>query len=106
MERLRSHTKASLDRHDGLTIELLRIESDSKSVYQSSSRDAEDRPQGPCNNQTASVLGWPQTAKSLRKSLWKRITLLMDVAIALVPLLFISRTPERALLRDRIFIDK
>ena len=106
MERLRTDTKASLDRHYDSTIELLHIEPLSKTVYQSSSPDPENRPQGPCDNQTPSVMGWPQTAKSLRKSRWKRVTLLMDVAIALVPLLFISRTPGRALCRDRVFVDK
>lgn len=101
MEGFRSRTRTSPNKDDASRVELLPIESQPIFVHQPSTRYAGDSAQKSWHNQTPAIEGWPQTPKPLKKNWRKGATLVVDTAVALVPLLFIGRSSERASFRDK-----
>ena len=98
MERFRGHAHALPDKDDASTVELLPIESlpDQPSV-----RHGEDSVQEPWHNQTPAIKGWPHTPKRLKKKWQREATLVVDIIVALIPLLFIGRSTESVSFLDK-----
>lgn len=101
MEGFRNRAYTLPDKDDASRVELLSIPSQSDLLRQPSVRDAKDSDQGPWHNQIPAIKGWPQTPEPLMRKWRKAAILAVDVAIALVPLLFIGRCSARASFLDK-----
>lgn len=89
MEGFRSRPYTSPDRDDASRIELLPIGSQPNFGHQPSTTYNNESAQEPRSNEMPAIKGWPQNPQPLKKKWRKGATLAGDIAVALLPLLFI-----------------
>ena len=90
MERVQHHPYSAIVKDDATGVEFLLVEFKRDDARQSTGLDDRDSARKPGYHQLYVVPGWPHSPRDLKRKWWKKGTLLVDVAIALIPLVFIG----------------
>ena len=94
MERFRKRTRSILLKDDTSTTELLPVQAESDSYDEAYLKDSQDPVKEQSHKNQLVIKGWPGPASSLGNRGWEKAGILaLDSAIALIPLLFIGKSP-------------